>query len=73
MDAFIQHGPIRCGDHYLKAKVTFTEYRHEKYVDGVPLVLTQEPEVTIKRLICERESVARQLIVDTKMIERTFS
>lgn len=72
MNTLMQSGQIKCGDHYLKAKVTFTEYRYEKYVDGTPLILSQEPEITIKCLTCGKETVAAQFTVDTNMIGRIF-
>lgn len=73
MSTLTQSGQIKCGDHYLKAKVSFTEYRYEKYVDGTPLTLSQAPEITIKCLTCGREATAVQFAADTKTIERVFS
>lgn len=72
MNTLIQSGQIKCGDHYLKAKVIFTEYRYEKYIDGTPLTLSQEPEITIKCLTCGKETVAEQFAVNTNMSERIF-
>lgn len=72
MNTLMQSGQIECGDHYLKAKVTFTEYRYQKYIDGTPLTLSQEPEITIKCLTCGKETVAHQFTVDTNMIGRIF-
>lgn len=72
MNTLTQSGQIKCGDHYLKAKVTFTECRYEKYVDGTPLLLSQGPEITIKCLTCGKETVAHQFTVDTNMNERIF-
>lgn len=72
MNTLMQSGQIKCGDHYLKAKVSFTEYRYEKYVDGTPLTLSQEPEITIKCLTCGHEATAVQFTVDTNMIGRIF-
>lgn len=73
MNTLMQSGQIKCGDHFLKAKVIFTEYRYEKYVDGTPLTLSQEPEITIKCLTCGHEATAAQFTVDINMIERIFS
>lgn len=72
MNTLMQSGQIECGDHYLKAKVAFTEYRYQKCIDGTPLTLSQEPEITIKCLTCGKETVAHQFTVDTNMIERIF-
>lgn len=72
MNTLMQSGQIKCGDHYLKAKVAFTEYRYQKYIDGTPLTLSQEPEITIKCLTCGKETVAHQFTVDTNMIGRIF-
>lgn len=72
MCTFTQSTHIKCGSHSLKAKVTFTERRYEKCIDGIPLTLTQEPEITIKCLICGRETTASQFAVNTQLIERIF-
>lgn len=48
MYTLMQTGAIMCGDHPLDAKVTFTEYRYAKYIDGRSCTLAEEPEVTIK-------------------------
>ena len=72
MNTFTQSGQIKCGDHYLKAKVTFTECRYEKYIDGHSHILAEEPEVTIKCLTCGKETVAAKFTVDTNMDERIF-
>lgn len=73
MNALTQSGQIQCGDHCLKAKVTFTEYRRETYIDRQPITLAEPPEITIKCLTCGRETITNQLTVDTNMIERIFS
>lgn len=73
MNTLMQSGQIKCGDHYLKAKVTFTEYRYKKYVDGTPLTLSQGPEITIKCLTCGHETTTNQFVVNTNLIERIFS
>lgn len=72
MNTLMQSGQIKCGDHYLKAKVTFTEYRYEKYIDGHSHILAEEPEITIKCLTCGKETVAPQFTVNTNMIGRIF-
>ena len=72
MNTLMQSGQIKCGDHYLKAKVAFKEYRYQKCIDGTPLTLSQETEITIKCLTCGKETVAHQFTVDTNMIERLF-
>lgn len=72
MNTFMQSGQIKCGDHYLKAKVTFMEYRYEKHIDGHSHILAEEPEVTIKCLTCGKETVAKQFTVDTNMTESIF-
>lgn len=43
MSTFKQSDQIKCGDHYLKAKVTFTEYRCKKYIDGRFYTLAEPP------------------------------
>lgn len=73
MNTLTQSSQIQCGDHYLKAKVTFTEYRRETYIDGQPITLAEPPEITIKCLTCGRETTTNQFAVDTNMIERIFS
>lgn len=72
MNTLMQSGQIKCGDHYLKAKVTFTEYRYEKYIDGHSHILAEEPEITIKCTTCGRETTTNQFVVNTNMIERIF-
>lgn len=72
MNTLTQSSQIQCGDHCLKAKVTFTEYRRETYIDGQPITLAEPPEITIKCLTCGKETVAKQFTVDTNMTERIF-
>lgn len=72
MQTLTRPGQLKCGDHFLKAKVTFTEYRYEKYIDGTPLTLSQEPEITIKCLTCGRETTAYQFAINTQLRERIF-
>lgn len=72
MNTLAQSGQIKCGDHYLKAKVTFTEYRYRKRIDGHIRTLAEAPEITIKCLTCGRETTTNQFAVDTNMLERIF-
>lgn len=72
MHTLMQTGAIMCGDHYLNAKVTFTEYRYAKYIDGHSCTLAEEPEVTIKCMTCGREATAHQFVVNTEMTDRIF-
>lgn len=50
--ALTQTDAIMCGNHYLNAKVTFTEYRYAKYIDDRSCTLAEEPAVTIKCMTC---------------------
>ena len=68
----MQSSQILCGDHFLKAKVTFTEYRYEKHIDGHLLTLAEAPEVNIKCLTCGRETTTNRLCINTEMRERIF-
>lgn len=72
MNTLMQSGQIKCGDHYLKAKVTFTEYRRETYIDGQPITLAESPEISIKCLTCGRETTTSQFCINTEMRERIF-
>ena len=73
MNTLMQSSQIQCGDHCLKAKVTFTEYRRETYIDRQPITLAEPPEITIKCLTCGRETITNRFTVDTNMIGRIFS
>ena len=72
MCTLTQSSQIKCGNHFLKAKVAFTEYWYEKYIGGTPLTLSQGPEITIKCLTCGRETTAHQFTVNTQLTERIF-
>lgn len=72
MNTLMQSSQIKCGDHPLKAKVTFTEYRYEKYTDGHIHTLAEAPEISIKCLTCGRETTTNQFCVNTEMRERIF-
>lgn len=72
MGTLIQSGKIVCGDHFLKAKVTFTEYRYEKRIDGHIHTLAEAPEVSIKCLTCGRETTTDQFCFNTETLERIF-
>lgn len=41
-----------CGDHPLNPKVTLTECRYEKYIDGTPHLLRRGPEAAVAR-VCD--------------------
>ena len=72
MNTLTQSSQIQCGDHHLKAKVTITEYRYEKHIDGHFRTLAEAPEISIKCLTCGRETTTNQLCVNTEMRERIF-
>lgn len=73
MNTLMQSGQIQCGDHPLKAEVTFTECRREKYIDGTPLTLSGPIEITIRCITCGHETTTNQFVVNINMIERIFS
>lgn len=72
MGTLMQSSQIVCGDHFLKAKVTFTEYRYEKCIDGRLHILAEAPEISIKCLTCGRETTTSQFCINTEMRERIF-
>ena len=72
MNTLTQSSQIQCGDHFLKAKVTITEYRYEKRIDGRLHTLAEAPEISIKCLTCGRETTAHQFCVNTEIHERIF-
>ena len=72
MCTFTLSSQIMCGDHPLSPKVTLTECRYEKYIDGTPHLLRREPEVAVKCLTCGRETAAEQLSINTKTVSGTF-
>lgn len=72
MNTLMQSGQIKCGDHYLKAKVAFTEYRYRKRIDGHIHTLAKSPEISIKCLTCGRETTTDQFYVNTEMRDRIF-
>ena len=72
MGTLMQPGQIQCGDHSLEAKVTFTEYRYEKRIDGRLHTLAEAPEISIKCLTCGRETTTSQFCINTEMLERIF-
>lgn len=48
MKTFTRSDQIKCGDHDLKAEITFTEQICEKIIDGSQISLKQPPVIIIK-------------------------
>jgi hypothetical protein len=67
-----QHGPIKCGDHDLKAEITIAERLREKTIDGQRITLKEPPAFIVKCVTCGREATTHHFAIDTQLIERIF-
>ena len=72
MGELTQHGPIKCGDHDLKAEVTIVERLQEKAIGGQKITLKEPPEIVIRCVTCGREATTIHFTIDTQLIERIF-
>jgi hypothetical protein len=72
MKTLTRSGQIKCGDHDLKAEITFTERICEKIIDGQQIPLKEPPEIIIKCVTCGREATTHHFTVDTRLIARIF-
>ena len=72
MTTLTRSDQIKCGDHDLKAEITFTEQICEKIIDGSQITLKQPPVIIIKCATCGREATTHNFTVDVQLIERIF-
>lgn len=72
MKTFTRSDQIKCGDHDLKAEITFTEQICEKIIDGSQISLKQPPVIIIRCVTCGREATTHNFIVEVQLIERIF-
>lgn len=61
-----------CGDHPLKAEITFTERAREKSIRGSKITLKEAPDITIRCVTCGREAHTIHFTVETQLLERIF-
>lgn len=69
----MQHGPIKCGDHDLKAEIAITERLRYTIIDGQRITLKEPPAFIVKCVTCGRETTTSHFIIDTQLIERIFA
>lgn len=64
--------PIQCGDHPLKAHVTFTRREHARAVDGYPMRYAEPPDIIIRCTTCGREAHTDRFVIDNTYIEHSW-
>ena len=64
--------PIQCGNHPLKAHITFTQHEHTRTIDGHTTRFAEPPAITTRCTTCGRETHTNQFTVDNTYIERSW-